>query len=95
MTCRNVNMELEPGHFAGIPGIRGRGLAGKSSATLPANPRPRLSRKGQHMEYVKLGVHIWVSVLIMGTLWRVISYHFIASPNEAVQHLGRAMAQQY
>ena len=47
------------------------------------------------MEYVKLGVHIWVSVLIMGTLWRVITYHLIASPNDTVQHLGRAMAQQY
>lgn len=47
------------------------------------------------MEYIKLGVHIWVSVLIMGTLWRVISYHFIASQNDTVQHLGRAMAQQY
>jgi hypothetical protein len=47
------------------------------------------------MEYVKLGVHIWVSVLIMGTLWRVISYHLIASPNDNLSHLGRAMAQQY
>lgn len=47
------------------------------------------------MEHVKLGVHIWVSVLIMGTLWRVISYHFIASRNENLVHLGRAMAQQY
>lgn len=47
------------------------------------------------MEYVKLGVHIWVSVLIMGTLWRVISYHLIANPNENLSHLGRAMAQQY
>lgn len=47
------------------------------------------------MELLKLGVHIWVSVLIMGTMWRVASYHFIASPNDTIQHLGRAMAQQY
>lgn len=47
------------------------------------------------MEYIKLGVHIWVSVLIMGTMWRIISYHFIASNNPTVQHVGRAMAQQY
>lgn len=47
------------------------------------------------MEYVKLGVHIWVSVLIMGTLWRLIQYHFVASTNESVQHVGRAMALQY
>lgn len=47
------------------------------------------------MEYIKLGVHIWVSVLIMGTMWRLVSYHLIASGNQSVQHLGRAMAQQY
>jgi hypothetical protein len=47
------------------------------------------------MEYIKLGVHIWVSVLIMGTMWRLISYHLIASQNETVAHIGRAMAQQY
>ena len=47
------------------------------------------------MEYVKLGVHIWVSVLIMGTLWRIITYHLIANQNQSLQHLGRAMAQQY
>jgi hypothetical protein len=50
---------------------------------------------GDEMEHVKLGVHIWVSVLIMGTLWRVLSYHLIASGNTNLQHLGRAMAQQY
>ncbi len=47
------------------------------------------------MEYIKLGVHIWVSVLIMGTMWRVISYHLIASQTATIQHLGLAMAQQY
>jgi hypothetical protein len=47
------------------------------------------------MEYIRLGVHIWVSVLIMGTMWRLISYHLIASQTSNLQHLGRAMAQQY
>lgn len=47
------------------------------------------------MEQVKLGVHIWVSVLIMGTLWRVATYHLVASPNDTLNHIGRAMAQQY
>lgn len=47
------------------------------------------------MQYVKIGVHIWVSVLIMGTLWRLLSYHAVASPNANVQHLGKAMATQY
>lgn len=47
------------------------------------------------MEYIRLGLHIWVSVLIMGTLWRVLSYHLIASQNGSLNHLGRAMAAQY
>ena len=47
------------------------------------------------MEYIRLGVHIWVSVLIMGTLWRVISYHLMASSNSALTELGKAMATQY
>lgn len=46
-------------------------------------------------DVIKLGVHIWVSVLIMGSLWRLISYHLTASPNESMSHLGRAMALQY
>ena len=47
------------------------------------------------MAHVRLGVHIWVSVLIMGTLWRLTSYHAIASNNPHVQHIGRAMALQF
>jgi hypothetical protein len=47
------------------------------------------------VEYVKLGVHIWVSVLIMGTMWRLLQYHLVASPNSSAQHVGRAMALQY
>lgn len=47
------------------------------------------------MEYIRLGVHIWVSVLILGTMWRLITYHLVASQNSSMQHLGRAMAQQY
>ena len=47
------------------------------------------------LDYVKLGVHIWVSVLIMGTMWRLLQYHLIASNNQNAQHLGRAMALQY
>jgi hypothetical protein len=47
------------------------------------------------VEYLKLGVHIWVSVLIMGTLWRLLSYHLIANQNSNLAHLGRAMSLQY
>jgi hypothetical protein len=59
------------------------------------SPPPAAVHKGEIVEHLKLGVHIWVSVLIMGTLWRIVSYHLIASPNESLVHLGRAMAQQY
>lgn len=47
------------------------------------------------MEHLKLGLHIWVSVLIVGTLWRILQYHLAASDNGTFQHLGRAMALQY
>jgi hypothetical protein len=47
------------------------------------------------VDYVKLGVHIWVSVLIMGTMWRVVSYHLMASPNNSLCELGKAMSTQY
>ncbi len=47
------------------------------------------------MDQLRLGVHIWVSVLIMGTLWRVVSYHCVASQNATVNHIGLAMSQQY
>jgi hypothetical protein len=47
------------------------------------------------MDYIKLGVHIWVSVLIMGTLWRVVSYHLMASSNSSLTDLGKAMSTQY
>lgn len=47
------------------------------------------------MDYIRLGVHIWVSVLIMGTLWRVISFHLMASPNSSLVELGKAMSIQY
>lgn len=47
------------------------------------------------LEYIRLGVHIWVSVLILGTMWRLLQYHLVASDNTTWQHLGRAMALQY
>lgn len=39
--------------------------------------------------------HVFLSVLIAGTLWRMLSYHAVASSNAQVQHLGKAMAIQY
>jgi hypothetical protein len=40
-------------------------------------------------------LHVFLAVLIMGTLWRLASYHAVASSNETVAHLGRAMAFQF
>lgn len=40
-------------------------------------------------------VHVFVSVLILGTMWRVVSYHAMASNNPTVAHLGAAMNIQY
>lgn len=37
----------------------------------------------------------FVGVVIIGTLWRLISLHLIASKNEATKHLGTAMSFQY
>jgi len=54
-----------------------------------------LNRRKKALEYVRLGVHIWVSVLILGTMWRLLQYHLVASQNSTWQHLGRAMALQY
>lgn len=47
------------------------------------------------LESAKIGLHIWVSILIVGTLWRLLSLHAVASQNDHVSHLGRAMAFQY
>lgn len=46
---------------------------------------------------VKIGaaLHIFMSVLIIGTLWRVAAYHLMASPNVQLQHVGAAMTTQY
>jgi hypothetical protein len=47
------------------------------------------------MDDVKVGVHVFLVVLVFGTLWRLTSYHLIASAQPHLNHLGQAMAQQY
>lgn len=42
-----------------------------------------------------MALNIFLAVLIMGTLWRLTTYHLIASDNEFWQHVGRAAAFQY
>lgn len=40
-------------------------------------------------------LNIFLAVLIVGTLWRLASYHMVASKNESVSHIGKAMGFQY
>lgn len=47
------------------------------------------------MEHILVALHVFVAVLVLGTIWRLASLHAMASPNEFVQHLGRAMTLQY
>ena len=44
---------------------------------------------------VQVGLHVFMIVLIFGTLWRLLEFHALASPNAALQHLGAAMSIQY
>jgi hypothetical protein len=39
--------------------------------------------------------HIFVSVLILGTLWRIAAHHLMASNSVQAQHVGGAMTTQY
>lgn len=47
------------------------------------------------MTDIQIGLHIFLDVLIFGTLWRLLSFHAMASPNSALQHLGMAMSIQF
>ena len=47
------------------------------------------------MNEIRVIAHVFLAVLIAGTLWRVASYHLIASPRPQLMHLGIAMNQQY
>lgn len=44
---------------------------------------------------VQVGLHVFLAVLVFGTIWRLLSYHAMAHPNVHVQHVGMAMATQY
>jgi hypothetical protein len=47
------------------------------------------------MDETRMIVQLFLLVLIAGTLWRLLSYHLIASPAPQWNHLGLAMATQY
>jgi hypothetical protein len=57
--------------------------------------RPPSERRPSVVDDFRVMVHIFVAVLIIGTLWRLSSYHFIASKQPHLNHLGQAMATQY
>jgi len=44
---------------------------------------------------LQVGLHVFLSVLILGTIWRVIQYHLMASNNPGIAHIGKAMSTQY
>ena len=46
-------------------------------------------------EDVKVISHVFLSVLIAGTLWRMVTFHLLASSNDSLTHLGKAMTVQY
>ena len=43
----------------------------------------------------QVGLHVFLIVLVFGTLWRLLSFHAMASANPAFQHAGKAMSVQY
>lgn len=44
---------------------------------------------------VMAAANIFLAVLVIGTLWRLGTYHLVASGNDQLSHLGRAMGFQY
>jgi len=51
--------------------------------------------EGSLMLDLEVGLHVFMTVLVLGTLWRVLQYHLMASPNPGIQHIGKAMSTQY
>ncbi|MDA8314078.1 MAG: hypothetical protein M0010_02730 [Actinomycetota bacterium] len=47
------------------------------------------------MRFVAIALHAFMAVILVGTMFRLISFHLIASSNPTAQHIGRAMAIQY
>ena len=44
---------------------------------------------------LQVALHVFMSVLILGTVFRLVQYHLMASPNPGLQHVGKAMSTQY
>lgn len=44
---------------------------------------------------VMSAANVFLAVVVIGTLWRLTTYHLVNSNNESLQHLGKAMGFQY
>ena len=44
---------------------------------------------------LQVGLHVFMTVLILGTIFRLVQYHLMASSNPGLQHVGKAMSTQY
>lgn len=44
---------------------------------------------------LQVGLHVFMTVLILGTIFRLVQYHLMASDNPGLQHVGKAMSTQY
>lgn len=47
------------------------------------------------MNDVKVLAHAFLATLIAGTLWRIVTFHLLASSSTQLVHLGKAMTVQY
>ena len=47
------------------------------------------------MTDLKVALHIFLIVLVMGTGWKLLSLHLMVAQSTQLQHLGKAMAFQY
>jgi hypothetical protein len=64
-----------------------QGFSVPAGEVVPARRQPVID--------VQVGLHVFMIVLIFGTLWRISQFHLMASPNPSLQHLGKAMSIQY
>lgn len=62
---------------------------------LPAGGPPDTPGRYPAVIDLQVGTHVFLVVLIFGTLWRLLSFHAMASANPAISHAGKAMSIQY
>lgn len=47
------------------------------------------------MTDLKVAIHIFLVVLVLGTGWKLLALHLMVMSNTQLQHLGKAMSFQY